>query len=151
MKEKPTVRKKKKHKISLISLYRSLPYFIIENDVPSRTKTESCAKPRGASQKGFAAMAYGTHCPWRTGIQWDERQVHRGTQTSFSVRTHWIACVRRLKLDPALVSQPRVVAKAKLAKGVDCSLFRETLMDIRTLRDLNWPLSMKTYFANFLH
>ena len=24
-------------------------------------------------------------------------------------------------------------------------------MDIRTLRDLNWPLSMKIYFANFLH
>ena len=40
---------------------------------------------------------------------------------------------------------------AKLAKGVDCSLFRETLMDIRTLRDLDWTLSMKIYFANFLH
>ena len=55
------------------------------------------------------------------------------------------------KLDPALVSQPRVVATANLAKGVDCSLFRETLMDIRTLRDLDWTLSMKIYFANFLH
>ena len=44
-----------------------------------------------------------------------------------------------------------MVATAKLAKGVDCSLFRETLMDIRTLRDLDWPLSMKISFANFLY
>ena len=43
------------------------------------------------------------------------------------------------------------MATAKLAKGVDCSLFRETLMDVRTLRDLDWTLSMKIYFANFLH
>ena len=44
-----------------------------------------------------------------------------------------------------------MVATAKLARGVDCSVFRETLMDIRTLRDLDWPLSMKMFFANFLH
>lgn len=30
-------------------------------------------------------------------------------------------------------------------------MFRETLMDIRTLRDLDWPMSMKIYFANLLH
>ena len=44
-----------------------------------------------------------------------------------------------------------MVATAKLVRGMDCSLFREMLMDIRTLRDLKWPLSMTIYFANFLH
>ena len=43
----------------------------------------------------------------------------------------------------SLSSQPRKVTRTKLAKGVDRSLFRETLMDIRMLRDLDWPLSMK--------
>ena len=46
-----------------------LSCFLIENDIPSRTKSESCATPRGASQKVFAAMAYCTHWPGRTGIQ----------------------------------------------------------------------------------
>ena len=48
----------------------------------------------------------------------------------------------------SLSSQPRKVTRTKLAKGVDRSLFRETLMDIRMLRDLDWPMSMTIYFAN---
>ena len=48
----------------------------------------------------------------------------------------------------SLSSQPRKVTRTKLAKGVDRSLFRETLMDIRMLRDLDWPMSMKIYLAN---
>ena len=45
--------------------------------------------------------------------------------TNFVFGTYSLnACVRRLKLDPALVSQPRVMATEKLTKGVDCSLFR---------------------------
>ena len=55
-------------------------------------KSESCAKPREAGQTVFDAMAYYTHYPWRRGKQGDARHVQRGTQTSFSVGTHWIAC-----------------------------------------------------------
>ena len=43
-----------------------------------------------------------------------------------------------------------VLKKGDELKGMNvCFVCRETLINVRMLRDLDWPLSMKIYFANF--
>ena len=69
MKEKPTVRKKKRSMKKASFRFTVVPCFLIENDVPSRTKSESCATPGGASQKVLR--------PWHTvHIALEEREFN---------------------------------------------------------------------------